>query len=120
MLQDGNATAVCEPLPCLPGRLFFPGGKGCHRVGTPGPCPPGQVVLFQDSVKTSVEGISYQGMCGCATQSHDGRSVLCSTQRLSAFIHLNLCYFYQCISDQQHSDVKVASLILFTLPSSWA
>ncbi|XP_046666163.1 platelet endothelial aggregation receptor 1-like [Homalodisca vitripennis] len=73
-LQEGNQTASCEPLPCPPGRLYFPGGKGCHRVGSQGPCPPGQVVLFQESVRTSVEGISYQGMCGCATQVHDGRS----------------------------------------------
>lgn len=55
----------CIPLPCPPGKLYFPAGNGCYRVGTQGPCPNGQVVLFQDSVKTSVEGISYLGMCGC-------------------------------------------------------
>lgn len=55
----------CVPLPCPTGKLYFPTGSGCHKVGTQGPCPNGQVVLFQDSVKTSVEGISYLGMCGC-------------------------------------------------------
>ncbi|XP_054265467.1 multiple epidermal growth factor-like domains protein 6 [Macrosteles quadrilineatus] len=72
---DGaNVTAACVPVPCPPGRLWFPGQSGCHRVGSQGPCPPGQVVLFQDSVRTSVEGVSYQGMCGCAIRSHDDRS----------------------------------------------
>ncbi|XP_075234981.1 uncharacterized protein LOC142332422 [Lycorma delicatula] len=63
--EHGKNMAVgCIPVPCPPGRLYFP-GRGCFRVGTQGPCLPGQVVLFQESVKTSVEGISYKGMCGC-------------------------------------------------------
>lgn len=71
---EGNISVRCVPLPCPAGRLYFPGGKGCHRVGTQGPCPPSQVVLFQESVKTSIEGISYQGMCGCSVSSADPNS----------------------------------------------
>ncbi|XP_025200849.1 uncharacterized protein LOC112598550 [Melanaphis sacchari] len=64
-----NTTATgmavgCVDIPCTAGKLYFPGGKavtGWHeaRAGR-------QIVLFQDTVKTSIEGVSYLGMCGCA------------------------------------------------------
>ncbi|KAF6216864.1 hypothetical protein GE061_001214 [Apolygus lucorum] len=55
----------CIPLPCGPAKLYFPGGKGCHKVGTNGPCPEDQVVLFQENPEQSLETVSYLGVCGC-------------------------------------------------------
>ncbi|KAK9499942.1 hypothetical protein O3M35_002876 [Rhynocoris fuscipes] len=60
----------CAPLPCPVGNLYFPGGKGCHKIGTKGPCPKGQYV-----VPSSEEPLSYLGQCACVSYSNDTRSV---------------------------------------------
>jgi hypothetical protein len=83
-----NTTATgmavgCVDVPCTAGKLYFPGGKGCHRVGTQGPCPAGQIVLFQDTVKTSIEGVSYLGMCGCANADAAAGTFYSSSQALT-------------------------------------
>lgn len=59
-----NSTA-CTPVPCKRGRLYFPQEKTCYKIGTRGPCPSGQVVLYDYNVRPSVDGISYNGVCGC-------------------------------------------------------
>ena len=55
---------TCIENPCPKGKLYFPQDGSCHRVGVRGPCARGQLVLFEPSVRSSVEGISYRGMCG--------------------------------------------------------
>ncbi|KAK6626010.1 hypothetical protein RUM43_006314 [Polyplax serrata] len=60
------ANKTCHANPCPKGKLFFPQDESCHRVGVRGPCARGQLVLFEQSVRPSVEGISYRGICGCS------------------------------------------------------
>lgn len=60
-----NATD-CIPNPCTKGRLYFPEEKTCYRVGSQGPCNWQQVVVFDFTTRPSVDGISYNGACGCA------------------------------------------------------
>ncbi|XP_043529622.1 uncharacterized protein LOC122539081 isoform X1 [Frieseomelitta varia] len=59
-----NST-TCIPVPCKRGRLYFPQEKTCYKIGTRGPCPNGQVVLYDYNIRPSVDGISYNGVCGC-------------------------------------------------------
>ncbi|KAJ6642909.1 hypothetical protein Bhyg_07865 [Pseudolycoriella hygida] len=55
----------CLKNPCGKGRLYFPEEKTCYRIGTQGPCNWQQVVVFDFTTRPSVEGISYNGVCGC-------------------------------------------------------
>lgn len=59
-----NST-TCVPIPCKRRRLYFPQEKTCYRIGTRGPCPSGQIVLYDSSARPSVDGITYNGVCGC-------------------------------------------------------
>ncbi|XP_066590893.1 uncharacterized protein [Prorops nasuta] len=59
-----NSTS-CIPVPCKRGRLYFPEERTCYKIGTRGPCPNGQIVLYDYNVRPSVDGISYNGVCGC-------------------------------------------------------
>ncbi|XP_076387618.1 uncharacterized protein LOC100876616 [Megachile rotundata] len=59
-----NST-TCAPVPCKRGRLYFPQEKTCYKIGTKGPCPNGQIVLYDYNVRPSIDGISYNGICGC-------------------------------------------------------
>lgn len=59
-----NSTA-CIRNPCGKGRLYFPDEETCYRIGTQGPCDFNQVVVFDFTVRPSVDGISYNGVCGC-------------------------------------------------------
>ncbi|XP_008217155.1 multiple epidermal growth factor-like domains protein 10 isoform X1 [Nasonia vitripennis] len=59
-----NST-TCVPVPCKRGRLYFPRERTCYKIGSSGPCPSGQVVLYDYSARPSVDGISYNGVCGC-------------------------------------------------------
>ncbi|XP_074095978.1 uncharacterized protein LOC141525391 isoform X2 [Cotesia typhae] len=59
-----NSTA-CVQVPCKRSRLYFPRERTCYRIGTRGPCSSGQVVLYDHSVRPSVDGVSYNGVCGC-------------------------------------------------------
>lgn len=67
--EDGefllNST-YCIRNPCAKGRLYFPEEKTCYRVGLQGPCTWQQKVVFDFTTRPSVDGISYNGVCGCA------------------------------------------------------
>ncbi|XP_021916488.1 uncharacterized protein LOC110828249 isoform X2 [Zootermopsis nevadensis] len=65
-----NATS-CVPIPCRQGRLYFPEESSCYKIGTRGPCRPHEIVLFENSVRPSVDGVSYRGMCGCSREMTD-------------------------------------------------
>lgn len=60
-----NST-TCIRNPCGKGRLYFPDEKTCYRIGSQGPCDYNQVVVFDFTVRPSVDGISYNGVCGCS------------------------------------------------------
>lgn len=60
-----NSTS-CIRNPCGKGRLYFPDEKTCYRIGSQGPCNWKQVVVFDFAVRPSIDGISYNGLCGCA------------------------------------------------------
>lgn len=67
--EDGNVISdenTCIPNPCQKNFLYFPHEKACYRIGSRGPCRPEQVVVFDFTVKVSLDGISYNGMCGCS------------------------------------------------------
>ncbi|XP_073976144.1 uncharacterized protein isoform X2 [Rhodnius prolixus] len=68
--NEDDRKLECAPLPCPVGHLYFPGGKGCHKVGTQGPCPKGQGVI-----PSTEEPLSYLGVCACLTYTNDNRSV---------------------------------------------
>lgn len=60
-----NST-TCIRNPCGKGRLYFPGEKTCYRIGSQGPCDLFQVVVFDFTVRPSIDGVSYNGVCGCS------------------------------------------------------
>jgi Domain of unknown function (DUF4789) len=57
---------TCIKNPCQKNFLYFPHEQTCYRIGSRGPCKPEQVVVFDFNVKVSLDGISYNGLCGCA------------------------------------------------------
>lgn len=59
-----NST-TCIKNPCEKGRLYFPQEKTCYRIGSQGPCHHSQVVIFDFTSRPSINGISYNGVCGC-------------------------------------------------------
>ena len=66
---EGNfitASSTCIKNPCDKGRLFFPREKTCYRLGSQGPCSLNQVVVFDFTTRPSIDGISFNGVCGCA------------------------------------------------------
>lgn len=67
-LIDAN---VCIPNPCEKGRLYFPKEKTCYRIGSQGPCSLHQVVIFDFTTRPSLDGISYNGICGCSGVIHN-------------------------------------------------
>ncbi|XP_020277548.1 multiple epidermal growth factor-like domains protein 10 isoform X1 [Pseudomyrmex gracilis] len=77
--EDGHMlinSTTCVPVPCKRGRLYFPQEKTCYKIGTRGPCPNGQIVLYDYNVRPSLDGISYNGVCGCTNVLRDtGRCV---------------------------------------------
>jgi len=64
-------SSTCIPVPCKRGRLYFPQEKTCYKIGTRGPCPNGQIVLYDYNVRPSLDGISYNGVCGCTNIMRD-------------------------------------------------
>lgn len=64
-------SSTCVPVPCKRGRLYFPQEKTCYKIGTRGPCPNGQIVLYDYNVRPSLDGISYNGVCGCTNVMKD-------------------------------------------------
>ncbi|XP_043267613.1 multiple epidermal growth factor-like domains protein 10 isoform X2 [Venturia canescens] len=65
-----NST-TCVSVPCKRGRLYFPSEKTCYKIGSKGPCPNGQIVLYDSNVRPSLDGISYNGVCGCTNDLKD-------------------------------------------------
>lgn len=66
---EGNVVSeegTCIANPCQKNFLYFPQEKTCYRIGSRGPCKPEQVVVFDFTVKVSLDGVSYNGRCGCA------------------------------------------------------
>ena len=61
-----NST-TCVTIPCKRGRLYFPRERTCYKIGSRGPCPNGQVVLYDYSARPSIDGITYNGVCGCTS-----------------------------------------------------
>lgn len=61
-----SSENTCIPNPCQKNFLYFPYEKTCYRIGSRGPCKPNQVVVFDFNVKVSLDGVSYNGQCGCA------------------------------------------------------
>jgi Domain of unknown function (DUF4789) len=59
-------SSMCFKNPCDKGRLYFPKEKTCYRIGSQGPCSVSQVVVFDFTSRPSLDGISYNGVCGCA------------------------------------------------------
>jgi hypothetical protein len=57
---------TCITNPCQKNFLYFPHEKTCYRIGTRGPCRKNQVVVFDFNVKVSLDGVSFNGRCGCA------------------------------------------------------
>ncbi|KMY99699.1 uncharacterized protein LOC6738115 isoform X1 [Drosophila simulans] len=51
---------------CGKNRLYFPAEDSCYRIGSQGPCALHQVVIFDFTARPSIDGISYNGMCGCS------------------------------------------------------
>lgn len=51
---------------CGKNRLYFPAEDSCYRIGSQGPCSLHQVVVFDFTARPSIDGISYNGICGCA------------------------------------------------------
>ena len=62
-VEDSNK---CMENPCDRGRLYFPQEKTCYRIGAQGPCSIHQVVIFDFTTRPSIDGISYNGICGCS------------------------------------------------------
>jgi hypothetical protein len=60
-------VGVCVQNPCPRAHLYFPDGNDggrsvkCHKVGSRGPCPLGELVVFE-----KYSGKSYRGECGCS------------------------------------------------------
>ncbi|XP_053953273.1 uncharacterized protein LOC128860064 isoform X1 [Anastrepha ludens] len=60
-----NATSCIRNF-CGKSRLYFPDQNTCYRIGSQGPCSLHQVVVFDFTARPSVDGISYNGICGCS------------------------------------------------------
>lgn len=70
-----NETS-CLPIPCRRGRLYFPNEKTCYKIGSRGPCSRGQIVIYDYSARPSVDGISYNGVCGCTSSLKNSKRCL--------------------------------------------
>jgi hypothetical protein len=64
--QVVSDTNTCIENPCQKNFLYFPKENNCYRIGTQGPCNFEEVVVFDFTVKLSVDGPSVNGMCGCS------------------------------------------------------
>lgn len=57
---------TCEKNMCSRNELYFPNQQQCYQIGSRGPCNSNQVVVFDFTAQSSVDGISYNGLCGCS------------------------------------------------------
>lgn len=62
---------VCIIKPCPKAYLFLPQDKQCYRIGSRGPCEEDKIVTFDFDTRPSVDGISYNGVCGCKIRGCD-------------------------------------------------
>lgn len=60
-----NST-TCIKSPCRKGQLYFPSEQTCYMIGSRGPCSLYKVVVFDFTTRPSLDGISYNGVCGCS------------------------------------------------------
>jgi hypothetical protein len=66
LVRGRDGEGVCLKNPCPKTDLYFPTTEAeptegeCHRVGNRGPCPAGQLVIFE-----AFSGKSFRGDCGC-------------------------------------------------------
>jgi len=66
---QGGQVGACVENPCPSTDLFFPSDDSkegevrgvCHKVGSRGPCPSGELVIFE-----AYSGKSFRGNCGCS------------------------------------------------------
>ncbi|XP_011297071.1 uncharacterized protein [Fopius arisanus] len=89
-----NST-TCVLIPCKRGRLYFARERGCYKIGSKGPCSAGQVVFFDYSVRPSIDGISYHGICGDAGTlelSEDQTDYNSCEKSLGMFLINGTCY----------------------------
>ncbi|CAD7080307.1 unnamed protein product [Hermetia illucens] len=74
-----NST-TCTPNICGKGRLYFPEQNTCYKIGSQGPCSLYEVVVFDFTSRPSVDGISYNGVCGCTALIKGLEQTCTSTQ----------------------------------------
>ena len=66
LVKGSDGVGFCSKNPCSTAHLYFPSSSDpsqghCYKVGGQGPCPLGQLVVFE-----SYSGKSYRGDCGCS------------------------------------------------------
>ena len=66
LVKGLDGVGFCSKNPCSTAHLYFPSAADpsqghCHKVGGQGPCPLGELVVFE-----SYSGKSYRGDCGCS------------------------------------------------------
>ena len=67
LVKGSDGVGFCTKNPCGKAHLYFPSKEDpsqghCHKVGGRGPCPEGQLVVFE-----AYSGKSYRGDCGCSS-----------------------------------------------------
>ena len=66
LVKGNDGVGFCSKNPCSKAHLYFPSASDpsqghCYKVGGQGPCPLGELVVFE-----SYSGKSYRGDCGCS------------------------------------------------------
>ena len=66
LVKGNDGIGFCSKNPCSKAHLYFPSAADpsqghCYKVGGQGPCPLGELVVFE-----SYSGKSYRGDCGCS------------------------------------------------------
>ena len=66
LVKGNDGVGFCSKNPCSKAHLYFPSASDpsqghCHKVGGQGPCPSGELVVFE-----AYSGKSYRGDCGCS------------------------------------------------------
>jgi len=67
LVKGSDGVGFCTKNPCGKAHLYFPSKEDpsqghCHKVGGRGPCPEGELVVFE-----AYSGKSYRGDCGCSS-----------------------------------------------------
>lgn len=67
LVKGNDGIGFCSKNPCSKAHLYFPSKEDpsqghCHKVGGQGPCPSGELVVFE-----AYSGKSYRGDCGCSS-----------------------------------------------------